>query len=81
MEFTELCLGTRAILLAPQAMTATEEMAIAGTCVFDHGDQRRRPSVRPSPPVEPAGIVRVPRHSSVLTPPCLYWVWAIGLQG
>jgi hypothetical protein len=29
---TELCQGTRAIPLAPQAMMATEEMASSGTC-------------------------------------------------
>ncbi|HTK07747.1 MAG TPA: hypothetical protein VL485_11305 [Ktedonobacteraceae bacterium] len=45
---TELCLGTRAIPLAPQAMMATEAMARSGTCFFDHGDRGEGPSARAS---------------------------------
>ncbi|HTK09841.1 MAG TPA: hypothetical protein VL485_21895 [Ktedonobacteraceae bacterium] len=45
---TELCLGTRTMFLAPQAMTATEAMARSGTCFFDHGDRSEGPSARAS---------------------------------
>ncbi|HTK07713.1 MAG TPA: hypothetical protein VL485_11135 [Ktedonobacteraceae bacterium] len=66
----KLCLGTRAIPLAPQTMTATEAMEIAGTRFFGHRDQRRRPLCSPvSPPTEPAESHEfpgtVPFHSTV----------------
>jgi hypothetical protein len=57
-------------------MTATEAMARAGTCFFDHGDQRRRPLCsRVSPPTGPALSCEFPG-----TVPLLSTVPLLGLR-